>query len=137
MAKKLFTSENQPKKKPRGKSERTKFLEALKRNSYSEDDFYDQLVSEAMAEKSPIAMSEILKRVSPIAKQVAPTITFELDKKGKPHEKAGQVLDAIADGDVPPDLGAMLINAIKAFVDLDNSDLKERIEKIEDMLNGK
>lgn len=137
MAKKLFTSENQPKKKPRGKSERTKFLEALKRNSYSEDDFYDQLVSEAMAEKSPIAMSEILKRVSPIAKQVAPTITFELDKNGKPHEKAGQVLDAIADGDVPPDLGAMLINAIKAFVDLDNSDLKERIEKIEDMLNGK
>ena len=132
-----FTSKNQPKKKPRGKSERTKFLEAIQRNSYSEEDFYDQLVSEAMGEKSPIAMSEILKRVSPIAKQVAPMISFEMNKKAKPHEKASQVLDAIAGGEVPPDIGAMLINSIKAFVDLDNSDLKERIEKIEDMLNGK
>ena len=132
-----FTSENQPKnRKGRGKSERTKFLEALQRNSYSEEDFYDQLISEAMGEKSPIAMSEILKRVSPIPKAVAPTIEFDLDKNAKPHEKAGQILDAISSGQIPPDIGSTLITSIKAFVDIEEfTELKKRIQKLEEALN--
>lgn len=131
-----FGEDNQPKKR-RGKSERTKFLEALGRRGESEDDFYDHLIKKAIDEESPIALSEILKRVSPIAKAVAPTIEFKIRKDGKPHEKASDVLDGIANGDIPPDIGAHLITAIKHYVDLDNSDVKERLEKIEAMLDAK
>lgn len=131
-----FAEGNQPKKR-RGKSERTKFLEALGRGNLTEDDFYDELINQAMFEKSPVALGEILKRVSPIAKAVAPTIEFKIRKDGKPHEKASDVLDGIANGDIPPDIGTHLITAIKHFVDLDNSDVKERLEKIEAMLDAK
>ena len=131
-----FTSENQP-KRGRGKSERTKWVEALKRSSHTEEDFYDAIVIEAMTEKSPIAMDHILKRISPIPKAVAPYIEFNLDSKAKPHEKAGQILDAISNGEVPPDIGTMLISSVKAFVDIEEyTDLKERIEKLEKLING-
>lgn len=131
-----FTADKQPAKR-RGKSERTKFLEALARNNYSEDEFYDHLVLEAMKEKSPIAMGEILKRVSPITKAVAPMIEFKMTKSAKAHVKAGQILDAIASGEVPPDIGTMLISSIKAMVDIEEyTDLKARIEKLEAVLNG-
>lgn len=134
---KKFSEDYQPeKRRGRGKSERTKFLEALGRNSLSEEDFYDELINQAMFEKSPMALSEILKRVSPIAKAVAPTIEFDLDKKAKPHEKAGQILDAISSGQIPPDIGSTLITSIKAFVDIEEfTELKKRIEKLEEALN--
>ena len=124
-------------KKRRGKSERTKWVEALERNNHTEDEFYDAVIEEAMTVKSPIALDHILKRISPIPKQVSPFIEFKINKSGKPHEKASDILNGIADGDIPPDVGSHLITAIKNFVDLDNSDIKERIEKIEAMLNGK
>lgn len=133
-----FTSDNQPKnRKGRGKSERTKFLDALKARGHSEDDFYELLIDQAMDEKSPMAMNEILRRVSPIPKAVAPSIEFDLDKKAKPHVKAGQILDAISNGEIPPDIGATLISSIKAFVDIEEfTELKRRIEKLEAVLNG-
>jgi hypothetical protein len=133
---KKFSENYQPeKRKGRGKSERTKFLEALQRSSFTEEDFYDHLISEAMVDKSPIALSEILKRVSPIPKATAPTIEFELDSKLKPHQKASATLDAIASGRIPPDIGSMLITSIKAFVDIEeHDDLKDRIEKLESMI---
>lgn len=138
MAKKLFTPENQPsKRKGRGKSERTKFLEALKRKSYSEDDFYDKLIESAMTEEGGIALESVLKRVSPIPKPVAPMVQFKFDKSARPHEKADQLIEAISTGDVPPDLGAMLIGSIKAMVDIEEyTDLKVRIEKLEEALRG-
>ena len=129
-----FSSENQPKKR-KGKSERTKFIEALQRRNSSEEEFYDSLVSKAMDEDSPIAISEILKRVSPIPKQVAPAIEFDLDKDAKPHQKAEQILDAISTGQIPPDIGSTLISSIKAFVDIEEfTELKRRIEKLEEKL---
>lgn len=133
-----FTTENQPKnRKGRGKSERTKFLDALKAKGHTEEQFYERLIEQAMDDGSPIAISEILKRVSPIPKQVAPAIEFDLDKDAKPHQKAEQILDAISTGQIPPDIGSTLISSIKAFVDIEEfTELKRRIEKLEAVLNG-
>ncbi len=127
-----FTSDKQPKKrKVRGKSERSKWVEALKRNNHSEDDFYDAVVIEAMLEKSPMALNEILKRVSPITKAVAPMIEFKLTAD-LPHEKASQILDGISQGQIPPDIGSMLITSIKSTVDIEEfTDLRGRIEELE------
>lgn len=126
-----FTSENQP-KRGRGKSERTKILEAMKQQGRSEDDFYALLVERAFNPKDSFGFTEMLRRISPIPKAVAPTIEFEFDPKAKPHEKADQVLDAIATGKIPPDIGQGFIQSIRNMVDIEEyTDLKDRIEAIE------
>lgn len=129
-----FSSTNQP-KKGRGKSPRTKWLEALKSHGKTEEEFYQLVIKEALDSKSPMAISEVLKRISPIPKQVAPTIEFELDNTAPPHKKAEQILDAISTGQIPPDIGATLISSIKAFVDIEEfTELKRRIENLEKKL---
>lgn len=138
MPKKKFSEDYQPtNRRGRGKSEKTKFLEALQRRSMTEVDFYDKLIEKALDEDSSIAMTEVLKRISPIPKQVAPSIEFDLDTSAKPHEKASQILDAISSGQIPPDIGATLMQSIKVFVDIEEyTDLKARIEKLEELLNA-
>ena len=129
-----FTSYNQP-KKGRGKSERTKWLEAMKKAGHSEDEFYELIIEQAMSGESPMAVNEILRRISPIPKAVAPSIEFDLDPSAKPHQKAEQILDAISNGKIPPDIGATLIASIKAFVDIEEyTVLKDRVEAIEKSL---
>lgn len=131
-----FSSDNQP-RKGRGKSERTKWIEALTKSGHSEQDFYELVIDEAMNQRSAMAVGEILRRISPIPKQVAPSIEFDLKKDSEPHEKAEQILDAISAGQIPPDIGATLITSIKAFVDIEEfTELKRRIEKLEAVLNG-
>jgi len=133
-----FDKDAQPKvRKPRGKSERTKILEAMKRQAKDEDGFYDELVTRAFNPEDNFTFKEILARMSPIPKAVSPVYKFDLPKDAKPHEKADYVLTAIADGDLPSDIGNICIQAIKAMIDIEEyTDLKDRIEKIEAALNG-
>jgi hypothetical protein len=43
----------------------------------------------------------------------------------------------VSNGIIPPDVGALFIASIKSMVDIEeNTDLKERIEKLEALLNG-
>jgi hypothetical protein len=133
-----FTTDKQPKgRKPRGKSERTKILDAMARQAKTEDGFYDELVTRAFNPDDNFTFKEILARMSPIPKAVSPVYKFDLPKDAKPHEKADYVLTAIAEGDLPSDIGNICIQAIKAMIDIEEyTDLKERIEKIEVALNG-
>ena len=133
-----FDKESQPKeRKPRGKSERTKILEAMKRKSKTEDEFYDELITRAFNPDDNFTFKEVLARMSPIPKAVSPVYKFDLPKDAKPHEKADYVLTAIADGDLPSDIGNICIQAIKAMIDIEEyTDLKERIIKLEAVLNG-
>jgi len=131
-----FDKDNQP-KKGRGKSERTKILEAMKRQSKTEDGFYDELVTRAFNPDDNFTFKEVLARMSPIPKAVAPVYKFDLPNKAKPHEKADYVLTAIANGDLPSDIGNICIQAIKAMIDIEEyTDLKDRIIKLEETLNG-
>ena len=133
-----FNSENQPKeRKGRGKSERTKILDAMRRAGHTEDGFYDLLMTKAFNPEDNFTFKELLNRMSPIAKAVSPTIKFNLPEDAPPHKKADYVLIGIAKGEIPPDIGAICIQAIKAMIDIEEyTDLKERIEKIEAALNG-
>lgn len=131
-----FTEDKQPLKR-RGKSERTKILEAMERKEKTEDGFYDLLVQRAFNPEDQFGFGEMLKRISPIPKQVAPNISFDFDKKLKPHDQAAQVMNAIATSKIPPDLGVLFVHAIKSMIDIEEyTDLKERIEKLEVVLNG-
>jgi hypothetical protein len=131
-----FGKETQP-SKGRGKSERTKILEAMKRQSKTEDGFYDELISRAFNPDDNFTFKELLNRMSPIPKAVNPLYNFDLPKNAKPHEKASFILDAIATGIIPSDVGNHCIQAIKAMIDIEEyTDLKDRIERIEAALNG-
>jgi len=129
-----FSEDKQPTKR-RGKSERTKILEAMSRQSKTEEEFYDLLITRAFNPEDQFGYGEMLKRISPIPKQVSPSIKFDFDKDLKPHQQAAQIMDAISDGEVPPDLGVLFVQAIKSMIDIEEyTDLKDRIESIEKSL---
>tara|TARA_R110000796_G_scaffold214800_1_gene330741 strand:- start:16656 stop:17066 length:411 start_codon:yes stop_codon:yes gene_type:complete len=131
-----FSKDNQPANK-KGKGERAKILEALKRQGHTENGFYDLLIRRAMDPKDDFAMREVLNRFSPLKKAVMPDVEFAFDTKGTPVSQVSQLLDAVSTGDIPPDVASMLITAVKAAVDIEvNTELKARIEKLEEMLNA-
>lgn len=130
-----FSKSNQP--KGRGKSERTKILDAMKRAGQTEEGFYDLLMTKAFNPEDNFTFKELLNRVSPIPKAVSPIFKFELPEDAKPHIKADYILIAMAKGDIPSDIGNICIQAIKAMIDIEEyTDLKERIEKLEKALTG-
>jgi hypothetical protein len=131
-----FSATNQPPSK-RGKSERTKILEALERQGVTEEGFYDRLMTRALDPEDTFALREVLNRFSPLKKSVMPDVEFEFNKKGTPVEQVGQLLDAVSARKIPPDVATMLITAIKNAIDIEvNTDLKDRIEKLEVMLDA-
>ena len=64
-------------------------------------------------------------------------IEFEFDSDGLPHIQAAQVMSAAAKGRIPPDIANTFIQSIKSMIDIEEyTNLKERIEKLEAVLNG-
>lgn len=79
----------------------------------------------------------LLKKYLPDEKTAAPCIEFDFKKSQKPHEKVDQIIKSISNGEVPPDIGAMLIQSIKSMVDVEEyTELKKRIEALEKALAG-
>lgn len=133
-----FDTDKQPtKRKPRGKSERTKILEAMKRQAKTEDGFYDELITRAFNPEDNFTFKEVLSRMSPIPKAVSPIYKFEFDEKALPHTKACQILKAMADGDLPSDIGAMFINGIQSMLKIKEvTDIDERLKAMESHLES-
>jgi hypothetical protein len=132
-----LTKETRAKQSGRGKSERTKILEAMKRYGQTEDGFYNLLMEKAFDPEDKFTFKELLLRISPIPKSVSPLVEFDFPKKAKPHVQASFVLAAIADGKIPSDTGNVFIQSIKAMIDIEEyTDLKDRIDKLEKALNG-
>jgi len=131
-----FSKENQPKNR-KGKSERTKILESFKRLSKTEEEFYDLLTSKAFDPEDSFSFKELLLRVSPLPKATNPLVKFKFPKDAKPHVQAAHVLAAIAEGEIPSDIGNVFIQSIKSMIDIEEyTDLKERIEAIEQSLGA-
>tara|TARA_R110002020_G_scaffold461823_1_gene680971 strand:+ start:2956 stop:3375 length:420 start_codon:yes stop_codon:yes gene_type:complete len=132
-----FSAENQP-PRGRGKSSKTKILEAMKRTSRSEEDFYDMLVTRAFDPDDSIGVKEVLARISPLKKAVAPPVEFEFDESASITDQIGQIISATAKGIIPPDITGMLIQSIKNACDIEQAvDLKARIEQLEELLSVK
>lgn len=134
--KNTFSKDKQPRKrKPRGKDKRTLILDAMKREGKTQESFYDMLIQRAFDLEDNFAFKEVLTRMYPVPKAVAPMVEFEFPKKAKPHIQAAHVLEAVSKGVIPSDIGNMFIQSIKAMIDIEEyTDLKERIIKIEKSL---
>jgi hypothetical protein len=131
-----FSKDKQPKvKKGKQKTERTKILEALARAGTTEEGFYDQLIDRSKNPDDTFMIKELITRMSPVPKAVAPLVAFKFPKDAPPGIQAAHVLDAVANGIIPSDIGSMFISSIKTMIDIDEyTALKDRIAEIESSL---
>lgn len=137
MAKKLFSSENQPPNK-RGKDKRKLLVEALERNGYTEETLYDTIVEMAITERDTAMMKELIVRFSPLPKPVAPVFEVDFPDDGTPVEKIDAVIRGIANGIIPADIGKMFAEVIKTGLDVaEVTELAQRLERLERLLEGK
>ena len=79
---------------------------------------------------------KIINKYIPDVKAASQLVEFDFTKGQKPHEQAASVLNAIATGLIPSDIGSTFIQSIKTMIDIEEYDeLKARIEEIEKTLN--
>lgn len=129
-----FSKENQPKNR-RGKSERTKLIEAMKRQGKNEEGFYDMLVGRAFNPNDSFAAKEILTRMYPVPKSTMPVVDFKFDETAKPVIQAAQIMKAASSGDLPPDVASTFIAAITNMMKIEEvTDLKDQLAEIKKML---
>lgn len=140
MAKK-FSSEYQPEKRSGGPSSAMKKLrDALERKFTSGDvegydTFEDWLVDKALAEGG-VYLQVVTSRAVPTYKPTLEPINIEYPANGTPLDKARAVYKAMASGEVPPDVGAVLIDAISKMIAIEEqTELAKRIEQLEAALN--
>ncbi len=133
-----FSKENQPKeRKARGKAERTKLLEAFKREGKTEEGFYQIMVEMAFNGEDNFARAEVFKRLYPIAKPTMPPCEFEFNPNGTPAEKANDIMNAVSNGEIPADIGLSLMSAMASMLKIEEvTEIKDRLAKIEEALNA-
>lgn len=131
-----FNSDNQPsERRGRGKSDRTKILEAMERLSKSENSFYEMLVKKAYDPEDSFGASEILKRIAPLKRQTMPMIEFDFDDEAPAHIQAAQVIKATSQGLIPPDVANMFVSSISSMMKIEEiTDMSKRLEDIEKSL---
>lgn len=130
-----FSKTNQPKAR-RGKDVRTKMLDAIKKvTGKNEAAFYQEIADRAMKQGDVMLMKELMMRVAPVAKPVAPDVHFDFPEDGSPVAQVDAIMKAVSTGKVPADVGQMLVNMIRAKLDvLEISELAGRLDAIEKML---
>ena len=63
-------------------------------------------------------------------------VNFEFNPNAKPNEQANQVLQAVANSEIAPDIGQMFVSSIKSMIDIEEyTDLKDRIMALEKLIN--
>lgn len=136
MAKKLFSSENQPPNK-RGKDKRKLLIEALERKGFTEETLYDTIVDMAINQRDTTMMKELIVRFSPLPKPVAPVFEVDFPDDGTPVEKIDAVISGIASGIIPADIGKMFAEVIKTGLDVaEVTELAARLERLEKLLEA-
>ena len=128
-----ITADKRKRMPTRGKSERTKILDALARCGKTEDGFYNLLITKAHDEEDNFTFKELLVRMSPVTKAVSPMYEFPFDEKGSHHKQSLQIVKAIANGKIPSDVGNNIINSISSMLTIqEKTDFEERLKAIED-----
>jgi len=133
----VFSSDNQPANRKSGPNIKAKIIAALGRRNLSEDDFMDILIEKAVTEGG-VFLQEVLKRYSPLPKQTyEPIVIDDWPTSGTAKEKADTVVNYMADGKIPADLGAIFIESISKSLGIEEvTELAKRLEAIEAILNA-
>ena len=138
-----FSSQNQPspEKRSGGRTDNfTRLVKAIEKKFESGVDkcetFEEWLVMKAI-DDGGVYLQELLKRVSPPYKQTYQPVSFDFPSDGTPSDKANAVLNAIADGDISPDVGHLLIDAISKSLGIEEiTDFAKRLEALEKLADA-
>ncbi len=131
-----FSAESQPSNR-RGKSFKTMVIDALKKNGKTEEEFIELLVQKAVADGG-VYLTELMKRYYPHNKQTYDVINFEYDPEWTAVQKADKIMASVAMGDMPPDIGMLLIDGIAKSLGIEEvTELARRLEAIEKLLENK
>jgi hypothetical protein len=121
-------SGNRAGKKPGTKNRKTLLREELEKDGSA----LAAAIKEAALEGDGTAMSLWLSRLEPPLRPRAEKVQFDLDPSKPLHLQAQQVLVAVANGDIDPETGQMLVNLISSFAGIRHvDDLLVRIEALE------
>lgn len=105
-----------------------------------EEAWFEHLVKVALDSEdkdSGLCLRLLTERGWSALKPSSDCVQFEFDKDATPTRQACQVMDAVAGGIIPPDLGISFVSGIRSMVDIEtNTEIKDRLEKLEAMING-
>ena len=140
-----FGKDMQPEKR-RGKSKRSLILEALKEKSLLEmtpesstDDcekaFFSHILLRAVNPEDPngaMLLKTLLDKGWASVKSSMEPVNFKLNNKDSLDVQANQILTAVSEGSLPPDVGVMMINAVTNMLKIKEvTDLEDRIKALE------
>lgn len=129
-----FSKENQPANK-RGKTHRTRIIEALERQGKTEEEFLDLLVIRSLDQDDAFTMKELMGRMYPLSKAVMPMVEFEFTPDASASDKADQIIQAASDGKIPPDVAKMFVDALSSMIRIKElTEINDRIQEMERMM---
>lgn len=135
----------------RGKSKKNVVLDALKAkgvlglranstNEKAEAAFFGEIVNVALNvddNNRGMCLKLLADKGWASIKPSCEKVIFPFTKDAEPHIQAAQVMDAVSQGLIPPDIGNTFVQSIKAMIDIEEyTDLKERIIALEAALSG-
>ena len=119
--------------RPKGATQQTKLVQKMLENA---DGIVDMLITRALDGDSNSA-SLILSRILPSIKAQAEKVAFDFDHTSPISQQVEQVLAAIADARIAPDIGRQIIEAIGSLASLRASEeLEARIAALEGARHG-
>ena len=151
MAKHKFTSENQPETR-RTRNKLTLVLEAIQdaellgTNPETSKENVEKAVFKFLAQTAFYPTEEnaslaapclnlLIKKAWPDSKPAAEKVEFSYDRADTAANNAHRVIEKVASGEIPPDIGQMLIGMIKDSIAINEStELVKRLEELEQML---
>lgn len=130
-----FSKDRQPTRR-RGKELRTRILEAIKEETkLNEKGFYKQVAKMAISQGDTVMMKELLTRIAPATKPIAPAVQFDFPDDGTPVQQVDAIMVAVSSGKISPDVGQQLVAMIRGKLDvLEISELADRLAQVEKAL---
>lgn len=112
-----------------------KTLEAM---GLSKEKVYEEIIRRAMNIEDAASsrlLSEIVARLSPLPRAAMPTININFEDCQTPTDKIAAIANAVADGEVPADIGEIMTRIVEAEIRAkEQCELAERLERIESIL---
>lgn len=146
-----ITSDSRKDMPQRGRSKKTIIMEALRKealsgvsenatNDEAESAWFSHLIKKAFHsddKDSGLCLRLVTERGWAALKPSSDCVSFEFDKNATSTTQAAQVMDAVSEGHIPPDLGLAFVSGIKSMIEIEaNTELKARIEKLEELMNA-
>ena len=121
----------------RGKSAKTKILEALKRDPKTEADFWDLIVKKAMIDNDDLMLQLMAKKIAPDVKPVLELFKITGLKRSPTRlERAEAIVKAATDGKIPIDVAQQYLRALADVAKVEEVDsILDRIAKLEEKIN--